>query len=142
MYELPDEVWNYIKEFTFDWKRSHKQKMKHIFKLENINEYGHIEKWGRVMYSRWTYFQPWLNTNEIIDDEYGGNANNPFAPPPDLERIEIMAWSCPDREVSVSYPANRGWWCGYGWCRAIFVRIYYERQRKNGWYPFSNTYVI
>ena len=125
MYELPDEVWNYIKEFTFDWKRSHKQKMKHIFKLENINEYGHIENWGRVVYSRWTYFQPWLNTNEIIDDEYEGNTNHPYAPPANLERTEIMSWVPPQRPRS-------GWWCGYGWLRPIFVRIYYERQRKKG----------
>ena len=32
MYELPDEIWNYILEFTFDWKRNHKQKMKAILK--------------------------------------------------------------------------------------------------------------
>ena len=25
--ELPDEIWSYIKDFTFDWKRSHKQKL-------------------------------------------------------------------------------------------------------------------
>ena len=28
MNELPDEIWDLIKDFTFDWKRSHKQKMK------------------------------------------------------------------------------------------------------------------
>tara|TARA_Y100000817_G_C16710714_1_gene479110 strand:+ start:110 stop:397 length:288 start_codon:yes stop_codon:yes gene_type:complete len=26
--ELPDEIWDYIKYLAFDWKRSHKQKMK------------------------------------------------------------------------------------------------------------------
>ena len=136
MYELPDEVWNYIKEFTFDWKRSHKQKMKHIFKLENINEYGHIEKWGTVVYNRWTYFQPWLNTNDIINDEYNGNVNNPYAPPPNLERMEIMAWH------QQAPTGTRGWWCGYGWRRPVFTKIYYERQRKKRKYPFSNTSVI
>ena len=130
MYELPDEVWNYIKEFTFDWKRSHKQKMKHIFDLEDINEYGHIEKWGRVVYSRWTYFQPWLNTNEIIDDEYGGDENHPYAPPPDLERMEIMAWSCPDMRGRRRVQRERGWWCGYGWRRPIFAWIYFRRCQK------------
>ena len=25
--ELPDEIWNLIKDFVFDWKRSHKQKL-------------------------------------------------------------------------------------------------------------------
>ena len=24
--ELPDELWEHIKDFAFDWKRSHKQK--------------------------------------------------------------------------------------------------------------------
>ena len=28
MFELPDELWGLIKDFTLDWKRSHKQKMK------------------------------------------------------------------------------------------------------------------
>lgn len=122
MYELPDEVWNYIKEFTFDWKRFHKQKMKHIFDLEDINEHGHIENWGRVVYSRWTYFQPWLNTNEIIDDEYGGNVNHPYAPPPNLERASVMA--CIRENFYIGgHDQSVGWWCGYGWRRPIFVDI-------------------
>lgn len=122
MYELPDEVWNYIKEFTFDWKRSHKQKMKHIFDLEDINEHGHIENWGRVVYHRRTErtnFQPWLNTTEIIDDKYDGNVNHPWAPPPNLERTSVMYWYwkfLPDIR-------SWGWWCGYGWRRPIFEDI-------------------
>ena len=35
MIELPDEIWNNILEFAFDWKRSHKKKMIPI--LENNN---------------------------------------------------------------------------------------------------------
>ena len=30
MFQLPDEIWNYIKDFIFDWKRSHKYKMNSI----------------------------------------------------------------------------------------------------------------
>ena len=110
MYELPDEVWNYIKEFAFDWKRTHKQKMKHIFDLEDINEKGHIKMWGDVIYTKWTYDGPWLNTNEIIDEEYNGNVEHPYAPPPDLERVYI----CTHKIVSTC-----GMWCGYGWRRQI-----------------------
>tara|TARA_B100001093_G_scaffold106514_1_gene98873 strand:+ start:152 stop:436 length:285 start_codon:yes stop_codon:yes gene_type:complete len=29
--ELPDELWEHIKDFTFDWKRSHKQKLQQSF---------------------------------------------------------------------------------------------------------------
>lgn len=29
-FELPDEIWKYILDFTLDWKRSHKQKMKSV----------------------------------------------------------------------------------------------------------------
>ena len=25
--ELPDEIWEYIKEFTFDWKQTHKKNL-------------------------------------------------------------------------------------------------------------------
>ena len=34
--ELPDELWEHIKDFTFDWKRSHKQKLQQSFvKIKN-----------------------------------------------------------------------------------------------------------
>ena len=29
--ELPDELWELIKDFAFDWKRSHKQKLQQSF---------------------------------------------------------------------------------------------------------------
>ena len=29
--ELPDELWEHIKDFAFDWKRSHKQKLQQSF---------------------------------------------------------------------------------------------------------------
>ena len=29
--ELPDELWELIKDFSFDWKRSHKQKLQQSF---------------------------------------------------------------------------------------------------------------
>ena len=32
---LPDELWQLIKEFTFNWKKTHKQKMK-ITRLRNF----------------------------------------------------------------------------------------------------------
>ena len=112
MYELPDEIWNLIKEFALDWKRTHKQKMKHIFDLQEINEKGHIKMWGEVIYTKWAYDGPWLNTNEIIDEEYNGNTNHPYAPPSDLERVYI----CKHKLISTC-----GMWCGYGWRRRVFV---------------------
>ena len=34
--ELPDELWELIKDFAFDWKRSHKQKLQQSFvKIKN-----------------------------------------------------------------------------------------------------------
>ena len=63
MFQLPDEIWNYIKDFTFDWKRSHKYKMIPILSDLIDNTYEEI-------YQRWTLFPPWSNTNDIITAEY------------------------------------------------------------------------
>ena len=102
MYELPDEIWKYILEFTFDWKRSHKQKMKPILE-KNIN--GCCEE----IYTRWTYPPPvWQNTNEIINAEYAfGAFRLEYAPRPNLPLTSIT-WNPNANE-------NGGWWCGYGW---------------------------
>lgn len=96
MFELPDELWKYILDFTFDWKRSHKQKMK-MCELDIICD--------RTIYRRWTYFPPWPNTNDIITDEYVGNRNINFAPPPNLPLVSI----------TFNVKKNGGWWCEYGW---------------------------
>lgn len=99
MHELPDEIWNYILEFTFDWKRSHKQKTKKIFEESIIGCYKEI-------YERWTYPPPvWQNTNDIIRAEYLNRID--WAPPPDLPLTSIT-WN-------VNANKNGGWWCGYGW---------------------------
>ena len=108
MIELPDEIWDYIKEFTLDWKLTHKQKMKHIFETEKVDKYGHIEKWGRSIYRRWTYFPPWPNTNDIILAEYVDNERLPYAPPANLPLTSIC-WNP---------KGTGGYWCGYGWTRA------------------------
>jgi len=112
MNELPDEIWDYIKEFAFDWKRTHKQKFKSC-----ISElfFGEVRK---VIYERWTLFPPWKNTNDIIRDEYGGNQNYLGAPPPNLERYSITklpnaklicalagyGWRRPSGAIILSYP--------------------------------------
>ena len=34
--ELPDELWEHIKDFAFDWKRNHKKKLQQSFgKIKN-----------------------------------------------------------------------------------------------------------
>ena len=102
MYELPDEIWNYIKEFALDWKSSHKRKMKPI--LEN-----NIVECYKEVYERWTYRPPvWQNTNDIIRDEYTlGVRDISWAPPPNLELTSIT-WN-------INSNKQGGWWCGYGW---------------------------
>ena len=101
--ELPDEIWDYIKEFTFDWKRSHKQKFRKCLKYKlGLNAYK-----CREIYERWTYFPPWPNTNDIIRAEYLNRID--WAPPPNLELTSIT-WNVQDNGEN-----NGGWWCGYGW---------------------------
>ena len=106
--ELPDEIWEYIKEFTFDWKRTHKKKFRKCltYKL-GLNAYK-----CREIYERWTYPPPvWQNTNDIIRAEYANNNYRfiEYAPPPNLELTSIT-WNINANE-------NGGWWCGYGWKR-------------------------
>lgn len=110
MTELPDEIWELIKQFTFNWKKTHMKK------LNFVNNFIKNQKFGEPIYKRWTYFQPWLNTNEIIDDEYGGDENHPYAPPPNLERTSVMSWSKEDYYIG-GHGRSVGWWCGYGWCK-------------------------
>ena len=95
--ELPDEIWDYIKYLAFDWKRSHKQKMK-MLESDIISD--------RVIYKRWTYFPPWPNTNDIIRDEYTlGVRDISWAPPPNLQLVSI----------TFNVKGTGGWWAGYGW---------------------------
>lgn len=100
MFELPDELWGLIKEFTLDWKRSHKQKMKStLTSLDGLYE---------EVYKRWTYFPPWPNTNDIITAEYAARAwRMDWAPRPNL-KLSSITWNP---------TGTGGWWCGYGWGR-------------------------
>ena len=110
MFELPDEIWDYIKYLAFDWKRSHKQKMK-MLESDIISD--------RVIYKRWTYFPPWPNTNDIIRDEYTlGVRDISWAPPPNLPLVSI----------TFNVSGTGGWWAGYGWkiwCKTYEVNIKY-----------------
>ena len=100
MFQLPDEIWNYIKDFIFDWKRSHKYKMNSILPDLIKNSYEEI-------YHRWTHFPPWSNTNDIITAEYLQRLD--WAPPPNLPLTSIT-WN-------INANKNGGWWCGYGWAK-------------------------
>lgn len=108
MIEIPDEIWNYIKEFTFDWKRSHKQKMSILERQLNLTN-----EQKKAIYERWTYFPPWPNTNDIIRDEYIRYRRLLGAPRPNLELTSIT-WNI---------KGTGGWWCGYGWKKhPIFLK--------------------
>ncbi len=111
MYELPDEIWSYILDFTFDWKRTHKEKFE-----DCISEFWFYadESMGEI-YERWAHPPPniWKNTNDIIREEYLNrgrplaphNAPSRWAPSPNLELTSIT-WNV---------KGTGGWWCGYGW---------------------------
>ena len=101
--EFPDEIWDYIKEFALNWKRSHKKKFRYCT--------GNLLFESGEIYKRWTYPPPvWQNTNDIIRDEYiNGIRDISWAPPPNLELTSIT-WN-------VNANDNGGWWCGYGWKR-------------------------
>ena len=102
--ELPDEIWDYIKQFVFDWKRIHKQNFEYC-----ISEFLSVanKSMGEI-YSRWTYSPPvWQNTNDIIRAEYQGVRRWDWTPRPNLELTSIT-WNINANE-------NGGWWCGYGW---------------------------
>jgi hypothetical protein len=96
---FPDELWRIIKDFVIDYKKHHIIKMKPI--LENDINNRFIE-----IYTRWTLFPPWPNTNDIIIDEYMGRES--MGPRPDLELVSIEKY--PNTNINTT-----GWWCGYGW---------------------------
>ena len=52
--ELPDEIWDYIKLFALNWKRSHKEKFRKCL----TQRFG-VKKYNREIYERWTHFPPW-----------------------------------------------------------------------------------
>lgn len=105
-FELPDEIWKYILDFTFDWKRSHKKKMKSVL------ESPYLLKCYYEKYQRWTYFPPWNNTNDIIRDEY---LHQPilfqYRPESNLPLTSIY-WNP---------SGSGGWFCGYGWVKRINI---------------------
>jgi hypothetical protein len=121
MYELPDEIWSYILEFTLDWKRTHKQKFKLCVSDLDFMEGKNDKSTRREIYVRWTLPPPVpQNTNDIIRDEYiQGIRDISWAPPPNLELTSIT-WNPNANE-------NGGWWCGYGWKKVWWKHaVFYE----------------
>ncbi|MHA1280456.1 MAG: hypothetical protein ACTSQ8_25085 [Candidatus Helarchaeota archaeon] len=103
---LPDEIWDYIKEFTFDWKETHRRKFSIVDALRLENCFGGVAYWKmEPKYHKWTTFPPPRNTNDIIRDEYYGVLAGPFTPPPNLVLTSIC----------YNPHGKGGWWCGYGW---------------------------
>ena len=105
--ELPDEVWDYIKDFAFDWQKAHRLKLKKVL-CKDIDIPRPNFCWIRYpIYERWTLFPPPHNTNEIIRDEYFGELEAHWVPPPNL----------PLTSITWSPKGTGGWWCGYGWVK-------------------------
>ena len=115
MYEFPDEIWKYILDFVFDWKRTHMKKLDDVFGMMYICS----EEWGEI-YERWTHFPPFPNTNDIIRAAYANNNYRliEYAPTPNLELTSIT-WNV---------KGTGGWWCGYGW------RGFPDLRERDEWY--------
>lgn len=98
--ELPDEIWSYILELAFDWKRSHKQKLHKVL-------YGNFPEfcWEmRPIYKTGGVFPPFQNTNDIIRDVYDVMMYwDEEEPPPNLQL------------TTISWKPGGGWQFGYGW---------------------------
>ena len=125
MYALPDELWGIIKDFIFDWKKSHKLKMEYIFKYQ-------IDERFNPIYQRWTSFPPWTNTNDIIEEQYPGPMVDWMIarPPPNL----------PLTSITWNIQGNGGWWCGYGWKKNNWALILGNESKgiSPGLKPFIN----
>ncbi len=95
MYELPDEIWHLIKEFTLDWKGTHMRKLDDVFGMMYICS----DEWGEI-YERWTHFPPPPNTSSFNFPSYTFNGSN--------LPLTSITWNPKENEKG-------GWWCGYGW---------------------------
>lgn len=98
---LPDEIWRLIKDYAFNWKRSHKKKIQPILQ--------HIDGLFGEILTRWVTFPPFQNTNDIIRHEYTGVRRWDWVPQPNLQLTSIT-WN-------INYNNYGGWWAGYGWNR-------------------------
>ena len=109
MYELPDEIWDYIKDFVFDWKRTH------ILKYLDVIHFIDFPYNFEPVYERWTPFPPPSNTNDIIRDEYPGEVEDWMVgrPQSNLPLTSIC--------YNPNGNNNGGWWCGYGWRRNCHI---------------------
>tara|TARA_A100000164_G_C21429147_1_gene550213 strand:+ start:224 stop:577 length:354 start_codon:yes stop_codon:yes gene_type:complete len=97
---FPKKIWSIIKNFQINYKNHHEIKMKII--LENDINNRFVEE-----YTRWTYFPPWPNTNDIIRDEYLHRPWHIYSPTPNL-KLTSITWNPNGNE-------NGGWYSGYGW---------------------------
>ena len=113
-YEVPDEIWNYIKNFVFDksfWKKLHRKKLHRvIFSFPGFC-------WKMKPIVSWTSFMlpAYNNTNDIIR-EFGEDI------PENLtineHRTEFREDGIPPnlKLTSISYcPNNQQWKFEYGW---------------------------
>ena len=98
MYELPDEIWNLIKEFALDWKGTHMRKLDDVFGMMYICS----DEWGEI-HERWTHFPPPpIITAHLNFSSYSLNGRGSDLP------LTSITWNPKENEKG-------GWWCGYGW---------------------------
>ena len=65
MFELPDELWNHIKEYQLDWKKKHKKKLfKVVWEMEYLAEWHGCSK-EYIDKSHWF-------SDCYFDKDYGG----------------------------------------------------------------------
>ena len=113
-YEVPDEIWNYIKNFVLDksfWKKLHRQKLhKVIFSFPDFC-------WKMKSIVSWTSLTLPVpsNTNDIIR-EFGEDIPENLTIN-ELQDLEFMEDIPPNLELtSISYcPNNQQWKSKYGW---------------------------
>lgn len=99
MYELPDEIWELIKNYVFEWKKYHQLKLKPILK-NNINNRF------REIYKRYTLRPIPNNTNIILRNDYR-HWSEGICPRPNLELTSIT--------LQKNNSQITGIWAGYGW---------------------------
>ena len=120
---FPKGIWRIIRDYQIEYKKHHFIKMYRI--LNKFIKYRHGGE-----YYRWTYFPPWPNTNDIIEEEYQIRVPldipQQVGPKPNLSLTSIT--------YNPNGNNNGGWWCGYGWKKFnnhIFNREFQEDNKEN-----------
>ncbi len=102
MIELPDEIWRYIKEFVFNWKRIHK------FKMSTAREHFINGMFGEIEHIHDSNFPP----QQVYHCSWNAWNGNEFHPSLS-QRVEYI-WKH-YQLTSITRDEKGGWIAGYGW---------------------------